>query len=492
MESFPILEANVRGGSNTVPMRGLACFLALLVPVAAAGCRRAEPPRVVVWIEVDTLRADALGCYGNRGTGVRGIEPSPALDALARESVLFERAYTAAPWTVPSATTQWSGEWPWEHGVQQLMELAPGEKLPLVPAIRDAGWRTAGVMTNFVLPGRLGFARGFEAWDDSLATGHEGLSGLAAIDSLLASADELAAQPGKGLFLLGWLFDPHYRYEDHPEFRFEQGYAGPLKGGEELNELLVRREQLTAEDARFLRARYQGEVRYTDEAIARLVAGLKQRGWYDQAAIIIVADHGEEILDRGWIGHSIHLHEELVRVPLIVKLPGNQRAGTRISDAVSLIDLPATVWELLGGSAERRFGHSRSLVSTLRDGARPERRWLYLHTEFTPIQDSALSDAKRGKQWGVIDAETNRKWIVDHKSDPPRAMLFDLNKDPGERFNLYPGSAGLEAKMRRLRAHVPESLKGEPPAPAGLLPEESWIAPLKDRQGLGPAFGEQP
>ncbi len=469
--------------------RYLAALACVLVGLGAS-CGRPEPPRIVVWIEVDTLRADSLGCYGNRGTGVGGIEPSPAIDALARDSVRFEQAYSAAPWTIPSLVTQLSGEWPWEHGVQQLMELAPAEKLPLIPAVRDAGWRTAGVMTNFVVPGRLGFARGFERWDESLATGHEGKSALQAVDRLLASADELSKEPGEGLFLFGWLFDPHYRYEEHAEYPFQQGYAGPLSGNEELNDLLARRESLTPEDARFLRARYQGEVRYTDAAIERLIAGLRERGWYDRATIVFVADHGEEILDRGWIGHSVHLHEELVRVPLLVKLPEGERAGAQVREPVSLVDLPATVWDLMGQDAQRRFGHSRSLVPSLRQGTRPERRWIYLHTQFTPIQASALSDAKRGHQWGVIDAETRRKWIVDHKATPPAGQCFDLGKDPGERFNLFLAGPGLEAGMRRLRALVPQPLGTDLPAPQALLPEEPWIAPLPDRSGLGPAFEE--
>lgn len=454
-----------------------------------SACRR-DPPPIVVWIEVDTLRADALGCYGNRASGVGGIEPSPAIDALARDGVRMERAYSAAPWTIPSLVTQWSGEWPWEHGVQRLLELAPQEKVPFVPAVRAAGWRTSGVMTNFVATARQGFARGFERWDDSLAQGHEGSYGSQAIDRLLASADELAKEPNQGLFLFGWLFEPHYRYEEHEGARFLEHYNGALRGDEELNELLRRRQELSPEDARFLRARYQSEVRWTDNAIARLVAGLRERGWYERATIIVVADHGEELLDRGWIGHSIHLHDELVRVPWIIKLPHSERAGSVVRESVSLIDLPATLWELMGLDPAQRFGHSRSLVPSLRQGLRPSRRWLYLHTQFEPALAGPLNQDKRGHQWGVIDAETNRKWIVDHKRQPPVGMLFDLDKDPGEQFELYARGPGLEANMRRLRALVPESLGEELPAPSGLLPEEAWIAWPPTREGMGPALQE--
>ena len=290
------------------------------------------------------------------------------------------------------------------------------------------------------------------------------------------------------------MFEPHYRYEEHEGLHFGPEYTGPLKGDEDLNDLLARRASLDEADKLFLRGRYQSEVAYVDRAIGRFLDELKRRGWYDDALIVFVADHGEEILDRGWIGHSVTLHDELVHVPWIVKLPASEgaaRKGAKIPDVVSLIDLPATLLDWMGaprGAGGALLGHSRSLLPVLRMGAASERRWIYLHTDFVPLQDNALAAEKRGNAWGVIDAQTGLKWIVDHKQDPPRGLLYDLKHDVYEKNDLVERfGPGREAPMQRLRALVAAPLAGARGAPL-VLPEEPWIERPADLDGAGPAL----
>jgi arylsulfatase A-like enzyme len=482
-----------------------SALVSALLLLALAACGR-QRPKTVVWIEVDTLRADALGCYGCTRVGENGAKPSPNLDALAAQSVRFEHAYSAAPWTIPSYVTQLSGLWPWEHGCTHLLEPVPEVDSPLVPSLRARGWRTAGVMTNFIATSQYGFANGFEMWDDSLAQGHEGSTSHEAMKKLLAFADEARKDPKEGVFLFAWLFEPHYRYEEHAGLRFGPGfgdrasekYSGPLRGDEELDDLLRRRAELTPADAEFLRGRYQSEVAYLDEAVGELVAGLKARGLYDDALIVFTSDHGEEILDRGWIGHSISLHEELVHVPLFVRLPrglADTRRGSVVADAVSLIDLPATLVDLMTGRGPDRakieLAHSRSLVPTLVDGKPPERRRLYLHTSFEPVLKKASRD-KAALQWGVIDVDRRLKWIVDHKvpaGAEPIPYLYDLARDPAERTNLAGTIGGVESalSLELLRGLVPRRLDDSPPAPR-LLPDEPWIPPANNKEGFGPAW----
>jgi arylsulfatase A-like enzyme len=497
------LQARVE--RDTLDGMRIAAFALLML---AAGCRHERAPApLVVWIEVDTLRADALGCYGNRSRGEGDARPSPALDALAADGVLFEHATSAAPWTIPSLATQLSGLWPWEHGCRRLLELCSTDATSFVPLLAARGVRTAGVMTNFVATGRYGFARGFELWDDGLSRGHEGSSAPEAVERLLAFADLTASDPRAGRLLFGWFFEPHYRYEEHPGLRFGPGYGdqaaepytGPLHGDEDLNPLLARRAELGPADAAFLRGRYQGEVAAVDRAIGTLVAGLRERGLYDDAWIVFTADHGEEVLDRGSIGHASTLHEELVRIPLIVKPPralASDRRGVRVADRVSLIDLPATLYEIATGRepdrARGELGHSESLLATILRGAKPARRWLYLHTDFEPVLQDASAQEKRAHQWGVVDAETGLKWIVDRKVEPgapPRVALYDLGRDPLEHDDLAASDEGAKraAPMQRLRALEPAATGEEPLAPA-LLPEEPWIR-AGDPRGLGTAFG---
>lgn len=489
--------------------RSLAPVLLALL-LAACGHSGARP-KVVVWIVVDTLRADALGGYGNTRVGEGGAKPSPNLDALAADGIRFDAAHSVAPWTIPSLVTMLSGLWPWEHGQNRLLQPCPADRLQLVPLFRERGWRTAGVMTNFIATSKLGFDQGFERWDDSFAQGHEGSTSPEALARLLELADELRAgkdAKDEGLFLFAWLFEPHYRYEAHDGLRFGPGfgdeqstpYRGTLTGDEALPDLQRIRAGLASEDKAFLRGRYQSEVAFVDRSIGAFLDGLKKRGLYDDALVVVTADHGEEILDRGWIGHTVTLHEELVRVPCIVRLPrgdADARRGARVDAPVSLIDLPATILELATGKPPDRaafeLGHSRSLAATLRDGTAPERRWLYLHTDFEP----ALGDARgesRALAWGVLDAKTRRKWIVDHKvgeGGTPKTHLYDLAKDPGEAHDV-PGNGD---DLRRLRALVPEPLAGRRGAPER-LPEEPWTmlpgAESRTLDGAGPALTSEP
>lgn len=463
-------------------------------------------PKVVVWIVVDTLRADSLGCYGNRNVGENGHRASPNIDALAADGVRFEAAHSVAPWTIPSLVSMMSGRWPWEHGQNRHLQPCPPAYLELAPLLQRRGLRTAGVMTNFVATSRYGFDHGFDRWDDSFAQGHEGSTGHDAARRLLEFADELRDDAREGLFLCAWLFEPHYRYEEHEGMHFGPGwgdaaatpYAGELTGTEDFPSLQKRRAELTPEDAGFLRGRYQGEVAWVDRAIGELFAGLRERGLYEDALIVFTSDHGEEILDRGWIGHTVTLHEELVRVPLVVRLPrgdADSRRGSAVEDPVSLIDLPATLLDLATGEGPDRdageLAHSRSLARTVRKGAEPERRWIYLHTDSAPPL-GATREERSAHQWGVLDAENRLKWIVDHKVEegkPPRAFLYDLARDPDERNNLWEDGQGrgIAGALQRLQALVPEDLAGRRPAPES-LPEEPWTLAPKSLDGAGPAF----
>jgi len=163
------------------------------------------------------------------------------------------------------------------------------------------------------------------------------------------------------------------------------------------------------------------------------------------------------------------------------KLPASEagaRKGRRCDDLVSLIDLPATLLDWIGSRPRDPgaglLGHSRSLLPLLRTDAPSERRWIYLRSQT--------------EAWGVIDAQTALKWIVDHGQHPPRGMLFDLQHDLYEQNDLVARmGAGRAAPLQRLRALVPRPLDGARAAPA-VLPEEPWIARSADLDGAGPAL----
>jgi len=459
-----------RGPSRHAVIRAVALAACLFGPAACGEPGPAAPP-VLVWIGIDTLRADALGCYGSPIHGKDGRGTSPNLDALAAEGVRFETSYSSAPWTVPALATQMTGKWPWDHGGLRLTRPLGEGNETLAETFRDAGWRTAGVMTNFVARVDSGLAQGFELWDDSLAVGGRGSTGVDAADVLLAQTDRLLAEgTGQGLFLFLFLFEPHYFYELHPEYGFAvdgvtvEGYlgarSGALDGEEEVNVLRDMRADLGATDISFLRARYHGDVAAADDAVGRLAAGLEQRGLWRDATVLFAADHGEEIMERGWIGHTNSLFDELVRVPFIVRTPAlaRERRGTVVTYPVSQIDFRDTVLDLAGIAKSRH-----SLVPTVLRGVKPERRFLYLHTDFEP--PDAKAHEKRAHLWGVYDADRGLKWIVDHNvadGVQPYVSLYDLERDPLELENL----AGDREQLKRIedlmhiRGLIPYPLEG--------------------------------
>lgn len=473
-------------------------------------------PKTVLWIQVDTLRADALGCYGFTQHGENNIPATPNLDRLATEGLRFTRAYSAAPWTIPSFVTQFSGLWPFEHEVTGIFQECQPAHLPLVPALGMRGWRTIGVMTNFVATSDWGFAHGFDVWDDSLASGHVGASADKAAELALRYLDQptdpdAEVEPA-GVFLFVWLFDPHYRYEAHDGLHFGPGYgelkehpyAGKLTGTEKLDDLQKNRANFTPDDVAFLRGNYASEVANVDRAVGTLLGALKERKLYDDALIVFSADHGEEILDRGWLGHSVTLYDELVRVPLVFRLPNgmaDERRGQVIEHPVSLIDMGATLVDLMSPTKVDReqleLGHSRSFVPTLVRGETPARRFLYLHTNFEPVVKAGANPDRSAYQFGVFDAARGLKWFVDHKVEAgtePRAALFDLARDPGEQTNLAgtEGAAEKALSLQRLRGLVPKALGGERGAPF-LLPEEPWMPDTEAAHDhLGPAWTAEP
>lgn len=479
------------GSARVAPLlsahRARRVLPALLASLAwLFGCAPAAegppPARTLVWVVFDTLRADALGAYGNGQRGEQDQAPSPHLDRLAQEGFLFERAYSAAPWTVPSLVTQLSGRYPFDHGANRLLEPLPERLLTLPQILSRQGWRCAGVTTNFVTLGRYGFDRGFERFDDSLALGHEGSYGPQAVDRLLELSDGLGGSETRRLLWL-LLFEPHFRYESHPGLRFGRGfgtrrgqapYAGPVSGAEPLAELraALAAGQLSAEDLEFLGALYQSEVAAVDQAFGRLRAGLEQRGLWDEAWVIATADHGEELGERGWLGHTVRLSEALVRVPLLLR--GPRSAGLparRIQAPVSQVDLFATALDFAAlPPAARPAVESRSLWPLLIGADLEPRRWLYLFSRFDPVLAAGAASTQSAHLWGVVDGRGLTKWVVDRSPAAPgqpalRAHWYDLSAAPGEELERTWRPADVQAAWRL----------------SGLLPE-----PLGTRSGAEP------
>ncbi len=425
--------------------RAAALGLAAAAGLTAA-CGPPTPPRHLLLVVVDTLRADHLGCYGHPR------DTSPAIDALAAEGVRFARAYTTSSWTKPAVASILSGRYPSGHGVTDVRHRMPSKLPSLGGILGRAGFQTAAVISNPILSDDRGnrFSRGFERWIEVVGKHESSISTPAVTEAAIAELRR-ASRSARPLFLFVLYFDPHARYLDHPEVDFAAPRGATLAGDEPVYELQQRGGELLDEDQDFLRDRYDEEIRHTDAGIGRLLQALDSLDLARETLVVLTADHGEELLERGLLGHTRTLYEELVRAPLILRLPGS--AGGRVIEApVSLVSLVPTALELLGvepAEAIARGFEGPSLAASIRRGSEPEVAPVFAEVSYLPLRVPFSPDRTFKK--AVIDGDA--KLIVDEETG--RQELYRLDEDPQERRDraqLEPERrASLEALLRGFR-----------------------------------------
>ncbi len=332
-------------------MRAALLVLALTLLCAACGAGGPAAPGVLL-VSVDTLRADHLGAHGSR----RGL--TPHLDALAREAVVFERAYAPAPFTRPAIASLLTGREPARVGVVSNVARLSDEAGTLAEAFAARGWATAAVVSNPVLAEESGLARGFQSYDAALQESEavrdlEERTAGPTTEAALAALERLRAEPGRPWFLWVHYQDPHGPYTPTPGARerhlavererpdaarvlpWSRGASG--RGG-------IPDYQRIGDERRpaFYRAGYAAEVAHVDAQVGRLLAAVGS-----DAAVVFAADHGEDLGENDyWFAHGEHLGDSLVRVPLWFRMPGLPAA--RRADLAQLADVTATLAERYG------------------------------------------------------------------------------------------------------------------------------------------------
>jgi arylsulfatase A-like enzyme len=333
----------------------LAIALALSPFVSGCGGERHEVRNLIV-ISVDTLRADHLGAYGSQ----RNL--SPNIDALARESLVFEYAYATAPFTLASLSSLLTGRYPDELGVDWNRSVLAPEVPTLASVLRGAGWRTGAVVSNFVLRARKsGIDVGFDHFDSTFpqleaVRKFPERTAAATTDAALVSLDRLNERDeadARPFFLWVHYQDPHGPYTPSKDTR-ERFFDRQRAQTSSPQDLAVGRSkpqigvlpsyQFIEErhDLEFYRAGYEAEIFEADAAIGVLVDALRERGLLDTSLVVLVADHGESLgEDDYWFAHGEFLSDALVRIPLLLRVPG--RPAAERADVASLVDLVPTV-----------------------------------------------------------------------------------------------------------------------------------------------------
>ena len=403
--------------------------LTFLLLAQTLGCRPVEepPPRPnIVLITIDTLRSDRVSAYGyDRQT-------TPFLDALADQGVRCTTSYSPSSWTVPSMASLFTSLDPDHHGVQRGLieknrivgqEVLDDSYLLLAEILRAAGYRTYGVSANLHLAPRFGFAQGFEHYENL------GFANADRIAPVLETWSEELRSGGQPYFLWIHYFDPH-----DPYYPREPWFENPVPAlaGEfsEDDPVDIRRlywlnspdgrrrnPRRLKKELRIAKAAYDAEISYTDEQIRQAFETLDLDA---NALIVVTADHGEEFYEHGNLGHGQDLHEEQVRVPLILRLPGAAHAGGIVRQPVSLIDVTPTILDLLGLHLPP-MSQGESLLPLIDDSSL-ERAPIYLAVSRA---EPGLRAIRQGSWKYIRDLGNSRE-----------DRLFDLSSDPGEQRNL--------------------------------------------------------
>lgn len=330
----------------------------------------AARPRTIIFILVDTLRADRLGAYGH----ARGL--SPTLDALAADGIVFDRAIAPAPWTQPSIASLFCSYYPSVHKVLKYgKESTPNKEevhyvsiladtfRTLAECLRDAGYVTAGFVANPFLLREYGFAQGFDHYDTSFA---KNTAPGSVVNDAVVEWLERDTERREPVFLYLHYMDVHGPYNARPEL------LDNLLDGVERNAARRRlspRQMATMD--KYLRklpkdcpdperherlwnyleyweARYEAGIREFDVYLGDLQSRLSAMGLWDEAYVIITADHGEELCEHGLWGHGWSTFHAELHVPLILRWPGRLTPGRRVGGNVRLIDIMPTLLEQLG------------------------------------------------------------------------------------------------------------------------------------------------
>ena len=392
-----------------VPILLICGLLALACEAQTPAIKKPSQPDVFL-ITVDTLRADHVHCYG-----YDRVE-TPAIDELAKEGIRFPQAFTPSPITNTSHTTILTGLLPSSHGVMDFaVPLAPSH-LTLAEMLKKRGYHTGAFIGAVILDSKTlapGLDRGFDFYDNfpehPTTKARWGRVERRGMDVVKDAESWLHAHPAGPHFVWVHLYDPHDPYE--PPAPYSESYKDHL---------------------------YDGEIAYADSALANFLTFVKKEGWYENAVVIVVGDHGEGLGEHREETHGIFLYDSTTHVPLIVKLPGRTGAGKVANAQVRTMDIVPTVLDLLRSPVPA--GLDGASLKPYFAGSDTRNRTVYGETDYPLRFGWAPLRSVRSERFKFIQA--------------PRPELYDLQADPGEQKNTYAPDNAAVAKLKMTLAAI--------------------------------------
>jgi len=399
-----------------------------------------EGIRNVLLISIDTCRADYLGCYGYQD------KTTPNIDSVAKQSIVFENVISPAPLTLPAHASMLTGTIPPYHGVHDNFDYwLDDSHVTLAEILKGHGFATGAVVSAFVLDSKFGISQGFDSYYHDF--GEEPAGGRAderkGQETSNLAVQWLEKHKTDRFFLFVHYYDPHAPYL--PPEPFASRFADNL---------------------------YAGEIAYTDYCIEQVIKKLKELGLLDSTLVVITSDHGEMLGEHGEDGHGYFIYQSAIEVPLIVKMPG-QNKPKEIKEVVGLVDIVPTICSMVGVQPPPQAQGIDLSPYFAQEGPASEERHIY-------------AESLLGTKYNVnslLGLVTNRwKYI-----QTTRPELYDAVEDPQESNNLMDKQPQRAHLMREQLREILDKTIGENQSPSkAKLDSES----IKRLESLGYVSGK--
>jgi arylsulfatase A-like enzyme len=447
----------------------------LVIPVCIVACSAAcsdakPPPPNVLLISVDSLRRDHVSAYGYRSPTNPSALTTPAVDRLAQRGVLFEDAVSTTSWTLPAHMALLTGLPDVLHGVTDNSASLDPSLQTLAELLHAAGYSTAGFFSGPNLHPVFGFDQGFDRYVDCSGVSVEGdelkTAGAQGFREANQSSHHAVTSPRvleessrwieesvkakRPFFAFTHWWDPHYDYLPPAPFdrMYDASYAGAVRG--------VHKEEkdrpLEGADLAHLKSLYDGEIRWTDDHVGKLLDLLERLGVLENTLVVFTSDHGEEFFERGRWGHQRTLFDEVVRIPLVMSLPRALPAGGRVRAQARLQDIYPTIAETCGVRVPA-YVEGRSLrtawQSPSADAAMARVQPLYLDVPYLGVK---LTGARASGEKVLWDSTEKKGLIFDLVQDPTEREARSF----GELLKSSPMLISMLTELERARSALPE------------------------------------
>jgi len=368
----------------------LFSILFLTVSILHSCSKGPKIPKNLLLITIDTIRADRLGCYGNKRISTENI------DMLAKTGVLFTQAISHAPVTLPSHSSIMTGLYPYYHGVRDNSIYRLNKKYTtLAEILKENGFKTGAFIGSFILDSQYGLDQGFDLYNDKFLSPKQ--RGKLPVDRRGEEVSELAIKwidslPKDRFFLWLHYYDPHADY-DPPE-PFRDAYSENL---------------------------YDGEIAYTDMCIGLVLEKLEKLGLLKDTLVVLTGDHGESLGEHKEQTHGLFVYDSTIHVPLIISYPGLEIKNKSLENQVRSVDILPTILDILSIPLKTQV-HGRSLLPLIKGVSKWKEEYSYSEAEIP-----------KTFYWNALKSIRDSNWKYIHAAHPE---LYDLKNDPKELNNL--------------------------------------------------------